>query len=77
MIYEVEISEQADRDLLEVMPALCNPNYTAMEMLHAKLIRKTTCANGDRCDYTICGDQDEYCRQHPEYVDEQGYRRNR
>lgn len=64
-------------DLLEVMPALCNPDYTAMEMLHAKLIRKTTCANGDRCDYTICGDQDEYCRLHPEYVDEQGYRRNR
>ena len=63
-------------DLLEVMPALCNPDFTGMELLHAKLIRKTTCSNGDKCDYTICGDQDPYCSQYPEYVDEQGYRRN-
>lgn len=63
--------------LLEVMPALCNPDYTAMELLHARLIRTTTCANGDKCDYTICGDRDAYCAQHPEYVDEQGYRRNK
>ena len=64
-------------DLLEVMPALCNPDYTAMELLHARLIRKTTCSNGERCDYTICGDQDAYIREHPEYQDAQGYRRNR
>ena len=63
-------------NLLEVMPALCNPDFAGMELLHAKLIRKTTCSNGDRCDYTICGDQDPYCSQHPEYQDEQGYRRN-
>ena len=29
-------------DLLEVMPALCNPNFTAMELLHARLVRITT-----------------------------------
>ncbi len=63
-------------DLLEVMPALCNPDFGAMELIHAKLIRRTTCANGCKCDYTICGDKDEYCRQHPEYRDAQGYRRN-
>lgn len=63
-------------NLLEVMPAFCNPDYTAMELIHAKLIRTTTCANGPKCDYTICGDKDDYCRQHPEYKDEQGYRRN-
>ena len=64
-------------DLLEVMPALCNPDYAAMELIHARLVRKTTCANGCKCDYTICGDKDPYLNAHPEYRDEAGYRRNR
>ena len=63
--------------LTEVMPALCNPDFTGMELLHARLVRTTTCANGDRCDYAICGDRDPYLKAHPEYVDAQGYRRNR
>ena len=63
--------------LTEVMPALCNPDYAGMELIHAKLVRTTTCANGDRCDYTICGDRDEYCKAHTEYRDEAGYRRNK
>ena len=62
--------------LLEVMPALCNPDFAAMELIHARLVRKTTCANGCKCDYTICGDQDEYLAEHPEYRDSAGYRRN-
>lgn len=75
---ECPIAEFAQKHgLSEVMPALCNPDYTAMELIHAKLIRKTTCANGCRCDYTICGDRDPYVKEHPEYVDEEGYRRNR
>lgn len=64
-------------DLLEVMPALCNPDYTAMELIHARLVRRTTCSNGCKCDYTICGDRDAYCKAHPEYRDEAGYRRNK
>ena len=64
-------------DLLEVMPALCNPDYAAMELIHARLVRRTTCANGCRCDYTICGDKDPYLCDHPEYRDEAGYRRNK
>jgi len=64
-------------NLLEVMPAFCNPDFTSMELLHAKLVRKNTCANGDKCDYTICGDKDPYLRGHPEYQDEAGYRRNK
>ena len=63
--------------LLEVMPALCNPDFAGMELIHARLVRRTTCANGCRCDYTICGDCDEYLNAHPEYRDEAGYRRNR
>lgn len=63
-------------DLLEVMPALCNPDYRSMELIHARLVRTTTCSNGCKCDYTICGDRDDYLKEHPEYVDEAGYRRN-
>lgn len=30
------------------------------------------------CDYTICGDKDEeYLKQHEEYIDDEGYRRNK
>ena len=61
---------------MEVMPALCNPDYAGMELIHARLIRTTTGSNGCKCDYTICGDRDEYAKAHPEYVDERGYRRN-
>ena len=63
--------------LLDVMPALCNPDFEGMELIHAKLVRTTTCANGCKCDYTICGDRDEYVKEHPEYRDEVGYRRNK
>lgn len=37
-------------DLLEVMPALCNPDFAGMELIHARLIRKTTCSNGCKYD---------------------------
>ncbi len=79
--YEFTVCPAAEfakqHDLLEVMPALCNPDYTAMEMIHARLVRKNTCANGCRCDYTICGNRDPYLNDHPEYRDEAGYRRNK
>ena len=63
--------------LTDIMPALCNVDYASLELIHAKLVRKTTCANGGRCDYMICGDKDPYAKEHPEYRDEQGYRRNK
>lgn len=49
--------------LTEIMPALCNVDFAAMELLHARLVRTTTCANGCKCDYAICGDQDPYGRE--------------
>ena len=64
-------------DLLEIMPALCNPDYLGMELIDARLVRKTTCSNGCKCDYTICPSRDPYLREHPEYRDEAGYRRNK
>ena len=63
--------------LLEVVPALCNPDFEGMELLHARLVRTTTCANGCKCDYAICGNRDPYLKEHPEYRDAQGYRRNK
>ena len=61
----------------DIMPALCNVDYASMELLHAKLVRTTTCVDGCRCDYTICGDKDPYVKELPEYWDENGYRRNK
>lgn len=61
----------------DIMPALCNVDYASMELIHAKLVRTTTCVDGCRCDYTICGNQDPYMKEHPEYRDEAGFRRNR
>ena len=63
--------------LTDIMPALCNVDFASMELLHARLVRTTTCVNGCRCDYTICGDQDPYVKEHPEYRDEAGFRRNK
>ncbi|MDO4293684.1 MAG: L-2-amino-thiazoline-4-carboxylic acid hydrolase [Eubacteriales bacterium] len=72
------IAEFAGRHgLTDIMPALCNVDFPAMELLRAKLVRTTTCANGEKCDYTICGDQDPWLREHPEYWDEAGYRKNK
>ena len=66
------VSEFAQKhDLPEVMPALCDPDDTAMELIHARLVQ-TIYTNSDRCDYAICRD-----RNHPEYKNEAGYRRNR
>ncbi len=63
--------------LEEIAPALCNVDYPALEIMGARLARTTTCVNGCKCDYTICGDRDEHIKLHPEYRDEAGYRRNK
>ena len=63
--------------LEEIMPALCNVDYESMELIHARLVRTTTCVEGCRCDYTICGDRDPYLKEHPEYRDAAGFRRNK
>ena len=60
-----------------IMPALCNVDYASMELIHARLIRTSTCVDGCKCDYTICGDRDEYAKAHPEYRDAAGYRKNK
>lgn len=43
-----------------IMPVLCKTDYTTIEMLHGKLIRHHTVAEGyDKCDYWIIGDKEE------------------
>lgn len=64
-------------NLEEIMPAMCNPDYKAMELLKAKLVRPCTIANGNICDYYICGNRDVYLEEHSEYIDEMGFRKNK
>lgn len=59
--------------LLHLMPALCNGDYPAMGALHAALIRRSTCANGEFCDYWIVGDKSRIAESHPRETDENGY----
>ena len=63
--------------LTNIMPALCNVDFASMELLRARLVRTNTCVDGCRCDYTICGDKDPYLKEHPEYRDEAGFRKNK
>ncbi|WP_455950663.1 hypothetical protein [Eubacterium sp.] len=55
------------------MPAICNGDYPAMELLHVGLICKTTCTNGTVCDYWVVGDKSPYLTEHPRKADVRGY----
>ena len=44
----------------EIMPSLCKVDYKCLEIMHAKLIREHTCVEGNRCDYTIYGDEEKH-----------------
>ena len=59
-----------------LMSSFCNPDFKGMELMNSKLIRTTTCGNGNVCDYTICQKDDPYMMCHKEYVDNEGYIRN-
>ncbi|MCM1039359.1 MAG: L-2-amino-thiazoline-4-carboxylic acid hydrolase [Ruminococcus sp.] len=58
---------------LDIMPAFCNTDYPAMDMINGALIRRHTCANSNICDYWIVGDQSEIAKKHPRKTDEKGY----
>lgn len=62
-----------EHQLLEMMPAICNSDYLAIGLLHAGLIRKTTCTHGEECDYWIVGNQSPYLKEHPQKKDKDGY----
>lgn len=46
--------------LQEVMSAMCNLDLLAYTS--AQLIRKDNCCSDDKCDYMICANKDELCR---------------
>ena len=56
-----------------LMPAMCNPDYPMLKLLHAGLIRKSTCANGELCDFWIVGDKSEMLEKHPCKTSPEGY----
>jgi len=58
---------------LAIMPAFCNGDYPAMELVHGGLIRRHTCANSDICDYQIVGDKSSVYTENPCLTDEKGY----
>lgn len=58
---------------LDIMPAFCNGDYPAMDIIHGALIRRHTCANSNICDYWIVGDQSDIAKEHPRKTDEKGY----
>ena len=64
-------------DLVDILPALCNIDYKAMELIYAKLVRTTTLGTGKYCDYTIVGNRNSYLKEHEEYRDEKGGRWNK
>lgn len=59
--------------LLHLMPPLCNMDYTAMELLHGALLRRSTCANGCMCDYRVVGDKHPDAKKYPRKTDAAGY----
>lgn len=66
-----------EHNLIDILPALCNADYAAMEVIHARLVRTTTLGVGEYCDYTICGDKDSFLNNHEEFRDENGGRCNK
>ena len=62
---------------VHLMPAMCNPDYPAMEAIHGELIRTKTCATDDCCDYWIVGSKSPHLKDHPVYKDSQGFLRNK
>lgn len=56
-----------------LMPAMCNPDYPMLKCMHGGLIRRTTCANGDCCDFWVVGDQSKFLQEHPCKCNSEGY----
>ena len=68
------IAELAKKlQLSEMMPAMCNPDYPMLKAIHGGLIRKSTCANGDCCDFWIVPDQSRLLEKYPCHRDERGF----
>lgn len=59
---------------MDLMPAMCNPDYDSMPQLGVHLIRPKTVGMGyDICDYYMVGDHSELAKLSPVREDEKGF----
>ncbi len=63
--------------LEEIAGALCNADYACMASMNVKLVRCRTLIESNCCDYTFYSPNDPRLKDHPQYVDEQGFIRNK
>ena len=59
--------------LLHVLPLLCNSDFFGISEIHGRLIRCSTCGNGDRCDYLVVGNENPIVREYETVTDEGGF----
>ena len=59
--------------LLHVLPLLCNSDFFGIEELNGRLIRRSTCGNGDVCDYLVVGRCNPIAAEYKTVTDEQGF----
>lgn len=67
--YEVLEKKPSIEEIYEMNNAVLLPS----KLLHAGLIRNTTCSNGTVCDYWIVGDESRFLREYPKRTDARGY----
>lgn len=63
--------------LEEIAGALYNVDYACMDAMNVKLVRCHTLMESDRCDYAFYSPDDPRLKEHPQYVDENGFIRNK
>lgn len=60
-------------NLLHILPLLCNSDFYGISQIHGKLIRCSTCGNGNICDYLIVGNQNPIAKEYEIVMDEGGF----
>lgn len=60
-------------NLLHILPLLCNSDFYGISQIHGKLIRFSTCGNGNICDYLIVGNQNPIAKEYETVMDEGGF----
>jgi len=60
-------------NLTHILPLLCNSDFYGISQIHGKLIRCSTCGNGNICDYLIVGNQNPIAKEYETVMDEGGF----
>ena len=59
--------------LLHVLPLMCNSDFFGIGEIHGRLIRCSTCGNGDVCDYLVVGNENPVAKEYETVMDEGGF----